>query len=115
MPPATKKHRFKPGTVALREIRKAQKDTSIFFAQAPVIRYYKFLMQKAYVTRLGYSAKNVPSIKVKAEAIFNINYLLQHHLVGLFEYGNKCAIHAKRVTLMRKDLQLLKDLNIIKT
>ncbi len=28
------------------------------------------------------------------------------HLVGLFEDCNLCAVHAKRVTIMPKDLQL---------
>lgn len=30
----------------------------------------------------------------------------ESHLVGLFEDANLCTIHAKRVTIMPKDLQL---------
>jgi histone H3-like centromeric protein A len=30
------------------------------------------------------------------------------HLVGIFEDTNLCAIHAKRVTIMPRDMQLAK-------
>jgi len=64
-----KPHKFKPGTVALREIRRFQ-----FQSQA------------------------VLALQESAEA----------YLVSLFEDTNLCAIHAKRVTIMSKDLQLAK-------
>ena len=35
-----------------------------------------------------------------------LRLVLQAYLVGLFEDTNLCAIHAKRVTIMPKDIQL---------
>ncbi|KAL0561895.1 hypothetical protein IC582_002340 [Cucumis melo] len=66
-----KPHRFRPGTVALREIRKYQKSTELLI-------------------------RAVAALQEAAEA----------YLVGLFEDTNLCAIHAKRVTIMPKDIQL---------
>jgi histone H3/H4 len=39
-------------------------------------------------------------------AILALQEAAEAHLVGLFEDANLCAIHAKRVTIMPKDLQL---------
>ncbi|KAM0875520.1 hypothetical protein ACQ4PT_036742 [Festuca glaucescens] len=79
-----KPHRFRPGTVALREIRKYQKSTELLIPFAPFVRLVK------EVTDL------VPYNKEAAE----------YELVDLFEKANLCAIHAKRVTIMQKDIQL---------
>merc|ERR1711957_251631 len=58
-------HRFRPGTVALREIRKFQ-----------------------------------------TSAVLALQEASEAYMVGLFEDTNLCAIHAKRVTIMPKDMQL---------
>ncbi|XP_042484290.1 histone H3.2-like [Macadamia integrifolia] len=64
-----KPHRFRPGMVALREIKKYQKSTKLLI-------------------------------------------LVEAYLVGLFEETNLCAIHAKRVTIMPKDIQLARRLGV---
>ncbi|KAJ1695909.1 hypothetical protein LUZ63_012607 [Rhynchospora breviuscula] len=73
-----KPHRFRPGTVALREIRKYQKSTELL------------------IRKLPFQSSAVAALQEAAEA----------YLVGLFEDTNLCAIHAKRVTIMPKDIQL---------
>jgi len=38
--------------------------------------------------------------------LFDLQEASEAYLVGLFEDTNLCAIHAKRVTIMPKDIQL---------
>ena len=42
----------------------------------------------------------------QAEALMALQEACEHYLVHLFEDSNLCAIHAKRVTIMVKDIQL---------
>ena len=46
----------------------------------------------------------------QSQAILALQEASEAHLVGLFEDTNLCAIHAKRVTIMRKDMQLARKL-----
>lgn len=90
-----KPHRFRPGTVALRDIRKYQKSTDLLIRKLPFQRLVKEIAQD-YKTDCRFQASAVAAIQEAAEA----------YLVGLFEDTNQCAIHAKRVTIMPKDIQL---------
>ncbi|MQL90834.1 hypothetical protein Taro_023437 [Colocasia esculenta] len=89
-------HRFKPGTVALREIRKYQKTWSLLIPAAPFIRVVREIT--------GYYSHEVS--RWTPEALVAIQEAAEAFLVHLFEDANLCAIHAKRVTLMQKDWQL---------
>ncbi|CAL9138699.1 unnamed protein product, partial [Musa acuminata var. zebrina] len=90
-----KPHRFRPGTVALREIRKYQKNTELLIRKLPFQRLVREIAQ-AFKTDLRFQMSAVSALQEAAEA----------YLVGLFEDTNLCAIHAKRVTIMPKDIQL---------
>lgn len=90
-----KPHRFRPGTVALREIRKYQRSTENLIARLPFQRLVREIAQDVK-TDLRFQASAVSALQEAAEA----------YLVGLFEDTNLIAIHAKRVTIMPKDLQL---------
>ena len=92
---ARKKPRFRPGTVALREIRKYQKSTELLIRRAPFQRLVREVAQD-FKTDLRFQASAVMALQESCEA----------YLVGLFEDTNLCAIHAKRVTVMPKDMQL---------
>lgn len=94
-PTIAKKHRFRPGTVALREIRKYQKSTELLIRKLPFQRLVREIANE-YKTDLRFQASAVLALQEAAEA----------YLVGLFEDTNICAIHAKRVTIMPKDMQL---------
>eukprot|EP00933_Yihiella_yeosuensis_P052483 TRINITY_DN5056_c0_g1_i5.p1 TRINITY_DN5056_c0_g1~~TRINITY_DN5056_c0_g1_i5.p1 ORF type:complete len:137 (+),score=44.37 TRINITY_DN5056_c0_g1_i5:104-514(+) len=94
-----KTHRYKPGTVALREIRKYQKSTELLIRKLPFQRLIKELATEVK-TDLRFQSQAVLALQEAAEA----------YLVGLFEDTNLCAIHAKRVTIMPKDLQLARRL-----
>ncbi|XBH86384.1 hypothetical protein VPH35_074048 [Triticum aestivum] len=90
-----KPHRFRPGTVALREIRKYQKSTELLIRKLPFQRLVREVAQD-FKTDLRFQSSAVSALQEAAEA----------YLVGLFEDTNLCAIHAKRVTIMPKDIQL---------
>jgi histone H3 len=86
-----KTHRYRPGTVALREIRKYQKSTELLIRKLPFQRLVREIAQD-FKTDLRFQSSAVLALQEAAEA----------YLVGLFEDTNLCAIHAKRVTIMPK-------------
>ncbi|KAJ8446317.1 hypothetical protein Cgig2_005848 [Carnegiea gigantea] len=88
-------HRFRPGTVALREIRKYQKSVDLLIRKLPFQRLVREIAQD-FQTDLRFQSHAVLALQEAAEA----------YLVGLFEDTNLCALHAKRVTIMPRDLQL---------
>ena len=90
-----KPHRFRPGTVALREIRRYQKSTDLLLRRLPFQRLVREIAQD-FKTELRFQSSAVVALQEASEA----------YLVGLFEDSNLCAIHAKRVTIMVKDIQL---------
>jgi len=90
-----KPHRYRPGTVALREIRRYQKSTELLIRKLPFQRLVREIAQE-FKTDLRFQGSAVLALQEAAEA----------YLVGLFEDTNLAAIHAKRVTIMPKDIQL---------
>ena len=81
-----KPHRYRPGTVALREIRKYQKSTELLIRKLPFQRLVREIAQD-FKTDLRFQSSAVLALQEASEA----------YLVGLFEDTNLCAIHAKRV------------------
>eukprot|EP00741_Cyanophora_paradoxa_P021651 tig00000241_g20897.t1 len=90
-----KPRRYRPGTVALREIRKYQKTTNLLIRKLPFARLVK-QVSTSFATGLRWQEHAIAAIQEAAE----------NYLVHLFEDANLCAIHAKRVTIMPKDMQL---------
>ncbi len=90
-----KPHRYRPGTVALREIRKFQKSTDLLIRKLP--------FQKV-VREIAGDFKS--DLRFQSQAVLALQEASEAYLVGLFEDTNLCAIHAKRVTIMPKDMQL---------
>ena len=90
-----KPHRFRPGTVALREIRRYQKSTELLLRKLPFQRL---------VREVASEFKN--DLRFQASAIAALQEATEAYMVSLFEDSNLCAIHGKRVTIMPKDLQL---------
>ncbi|KZV21890.1 hypothetical protein F511_05580 [Dorcoceras hygrometricum] len=91
-----KKRRNRPGTVALREIRKYQKSWNLLIPAAPFIRTVREI-----------SSFYAPDIsRWQAEALVALQEAAEDYIVQLFEEAMLCAIHAKRVTLMKKDFEL---------
>ncbi len=96
---AKKPHRYRPGTVALREIRRYQKSTELLIRKLPFQRLVREIAQE-YRTECRFTAGCMSALQEASEAF----------LTGLFEDSNLCAIHAKRVTVMPKDIQLARRL-----
>ena len=90
-----KPHRYRPGTVALREIRRYQKSTELLLRKLPFQRLCREIAQD-FKSDLRFQSSAIAALQEASEA----------YLVGLFEDTNLCAIHAKRVTIMPKDIQL---------
>ncbi|XP_068021220.1 histone H3-like [Melanerpes formicivorus] len=91
-----KPHRYpRPSTVALREIQRYQKSTELLIRKLPFQRLVREIAQD-FKTDLCFQSSAVMALQEASEA----------YLVGLFEDTNLCAIHAKRVTIMPKDIQL---------
>ena len=94
-PDEIKKKKYRPGTVALKEIRRYQRSTDLLIKKLPFQRLARSLVQEY-----------APSFRIKIAALSALQEGVEAYIVGLFEDTNLCAIHAKRVTIMPKDMQL---------
>ncbi|KAJ2046549.1 histone H3.1 [Coemansia sp. RSA 376] len=94
-----KPHRYRPGTVALREIRRYQKSTELLIRKLPFQRLVREIAQD-FKTDLRFQSSAIAALQEAAEA----------YLVSLFEDTNLAAIHGRRVTIQPKDLQLARRL-----
>ncbi|XP_028731823.1 histone H3.3C-like [Peromyscus leucopus] len=94
-----KPHRYRPGTVALRLIRRYQKPTELI-RKLPFQRLVREIAQD-FKTDLRFQSAPIGALQEASEA----------YLVGLFEDTNLCAIHAKRITIMPKGIQLARRIH----
>lgn len=90
-----KPRRYRPGTVALREIRRYQKSSDLLMRKLPFQRLVREVAQ-SFHSDLRFQSSAIMAMQEAAEA----------YLVGLFQDANLCAIHAKRVTIFPQDIQL---------
>src|SRR3982751_3213594 len=84
-----KPHRWRPGTVALREIRKYQKSTELLIRRFP---FQRLVREIAHQFQTG--------LRFQVSAVLALQEATESYMVSLFEDTNLCAIHAKRVTIM---------------
>ena len=94
-----KPHRWRPGTVALCEIRKYQKNMDLLMRKAPF---------QHLVREIACDIKS--DLQMQSTALLALQEAAEAYLVGLFNDTNECAIHAKRVTIMPKDMQLARHI-----
>ncbi|MCJ1304138.1 centromeric DNA-binding histone H3-like protein cse4 [Hypocenomyce scalaris] len=99
LPRPRKAHRYRPGTLALREIRRYQKSTDLLLLKLPFSR----LVREIALSLVPLGGE---SMRWQSQAIQALQESAEAFLVHLFEDTNLCAIHAKRVTIMQKDIQL---------
>ena len=85
--------------MALREIRRYQKSTDLLIRKLPFSRFVREIAQDFK-----------SDLRWNGTAILGLQEATESFLVGLFEDTNLCAIHAKRVTIMPKDIQLARRL-----
>ena len=91
----TKAFRFHPGTVALREIKKYQKSCKPLTARLPFERRVRKALSELD-----------PEMRLKSVTIEAMREATEAYLVDLLQDSNLCAIHAKRSTVMSKDVIL---------
>jgi histone H3 len=96
-----KPRRYRPGTVALREIRRYQKTTDLLIPKAPMSRAVKEIL---------YDLCNTNPYKMQSIALAAVHEASEAFTVGLMEDANLCAIHGKRVGVLPKDMQLARRL-----
>lgn len=127
-----KPHRYKPGTVALREIRRYQKSTDLLIRKGPFMRLVKEISKDVVDDVNKVFEKFIAAEKEKPKKDWNMDYIAaleerkfgdeglrwqssaiealqeasEYYLVALFEDVNLCALHAKRVTIMPRDVKL---------
>jgi histone H3 len=90
-----KPRRYRPGTVALRQIRRYQKSTELLIRKAPFSWLVREIVESMDM-----------DYRFQSTAVLALQEASEAYLVGLFEDTNLCALHAKRVTIMPKDIQL---------
>ncbi|EED12455.1 centromere protein Cse4, putative [Talaromyces stipitatus ATCC 10500] len=98
--PTGKRRRYKPGTVALKEIRKYQRSFDLLISKLPFARLVREVALDLLPAEVG------AELRWQSHAIQALQEAAEAFLVHLFEDTNLCAIHAKRVTIMQKDIQL---------
>jgi histone H3 len=90
-----KAHRYRPGTVAIREIRAYQKSTELLIRKLPFQRLVREVAS-SFKFGIRFSASSLLALQESAEA----------YMVGLFEDSNLLCLHAKRVTVTSRDMAL---------
>ena len=93
--------RFRPGTVALRQIRQYQKSTELLIQKLPFQRL---------VREIVWNMKDT-SYRFRPQALLALQEAAESFLVNMFDQCNQIAIHGKRTTVMCKDIQLWKRLH----
>ena len=95
-----KPRRFRPGTVALREMRKYQRSTELLIRKLPFQRLVREIVFDLKKENYRFQSTAILAMQEAAEAF----------LVHMFEQCNHICIHGKRVTVQEKDIQLWKRL-----
>lgn len=98
--PQGRRRRYKPGTVALKEIRRYQRSYDLLIAKLPFARLVREVALDLLPADVG------AQLRWQSHAIQALQEAAEAFMVHLFEDTNLCAIHAKRVTIMQKDIQL---------
>ena len=91
-----KPRKYWPGTVALHKIRWYQKSTELLIQKLPFSWLVREITQEVGKRDMRFQGSTIICLQEAAEAF----------LVSLLEDTNLCTIHAKRVTIMPKDVQL---------
>ena len=92
-----KPHHYRPGTVALREIRHFQKSTELLIRKAPFQRVVRKIAQTMFKNK---------DLRFQSLAVLALQEASEAYMIGMFEDTNLAALHAKCVTIMPRDILL---------
>jgi histone H3/H4 len=99
-PTTSAKRRYRPGTVALREIRRYQKSTELLILKQPFQRLVRQVVEEQFNKQYRF----------QTQALLAIQHASEEHLTKLFEDANLCAMHGRGKSIMVKDIQLARRL-----
>jgi len=91
--------KFRPGMKALREIGKYQKSTELLIRKMPFQRL---------VREIAYNISGGGEFRWNSMAILALQEAAENELVRLFEMSQLAAVHAHRVTIQPRDIQLVR-------
>lgn len=90
--------RYRPGPMSLREIKKYQNSTDLIMPKLSFQRVVREISQQVAFKTFDF--------RYQAAALYALHEAAESFLVGLFEDTNLCATHAKRVTILPRDISL---------
>lgn len=93
--PVKKRLRYRPGALALKEIRKFQRNTNLLIGKSSFQRLVREI-----------SHNFAPYLRFQPTALLALQEAAESYIVSLFDGMNLCALHARRVTIMPRDMQL---------
>ncbi|KAK0457834.1 histone 3 [Desarmillaria tabescens] len=94
-----RRHRFRPGTVVLRDIRKYQNSTNLLIRKLPFQRLVREIAQGIQL---------FPLLRFQTSAVLALQEAAEEYLVSILKDANAACLHAKRVTLMARDVALVR-------
>ena len=83
----------------LKDMRKLQKTTELLMKKAPFQRLVRELLQEINT-----------EYRIQGNAVMALHEAAEAFLLRLFEFANYIAIHCKRITIMPKDIHLLRKI-----
>ena len=95
LPQQQKPHQFRPETVTLKEIRKYQRSKELLICRLPFECLIWEILQ-------GFNM----ALRLTPATVMALQEATEAYLTQLLEDLNLCAIHAKRITILPKDMQL---------
>ena len=102
-------HRYRPGTVALREIRRFQKSTDLLILKKPFGSLVREITQDIEEEAIaqGFPAQ---AYRYQGKAMFASQEAAEARLTEMFHDTQLAANHAKRVTIRPEDIELANKL-----
>ena len=94
-----KPHRWKSGTVALREMRRYQKETRLLIPKAPLQRIIRDLARE-----------HKDDVRFSKEALYEIHEYIEAALTKMFDKSNLLCLHSKRKTVSGKDFNMARKI-----
>jgi len=92
-----KPRKYRPGTVALREIKRYQKSTELLVRKIPFQRL---------VREVVFSLFPNDNYRFQSTALLALQEASEDYLVRMFTQVNDLAIHGKRVTIKPEDIHI---------
>ena len=102
---APKKRRYRPGTVALREIRKYQYQTSTD-TLIPKLSFQRLVKE---VMENECREREIPVKKVTSECLLALQCSTEQYVTELFRQSQRAAVHGKRITVQPEDMEIVID------